>query len=195
MYELTPRMVQSFKNYLIKFHELFGGGRCAAWQQEELIVKAIKSDTQAQHQVFWTEAGHDDHADIRVRVNGGISPIQIKSGSIKNNKLILSGYRLGRFHGDLEAITGYLNHVDSDVISVPYYQINGTEGRIHVYEICYVGILVLRCLQANEWGKAGNNYVQVNKYDVEFSIRPSMSWQVWWAVPLSVIKRTNEIRI
>jgi hypothetical protein len=115
MYELTPRMIQSFRNYLVKFHELFGGGRCTAWQQEELIVKAIKSDTQAQHNVFWTEAGHDDRADIRV----------------------------------------------------------GT----------------------NRWKEDGKNYSQINRHDVVFSLRPSMSWQIWCTIPLPIIKRTNEIRI
>lgn len=114
MYKLTARMLQNLNKGLTRFHELFDGGRCDGWGLEELIVKAIKSDTSAHHHVFWKEAGHDDKTDIIVRINGGEFPIQIKSGKIySNGRLVLSGYRLGRFKGDFEKITDYLkgNHL------------------------------------------------------------------------------------
>ncbi len=44
MYKLTDRMLQALEKDLRKFHELFQGGRCQAWQLEELIAKAIRSD-------------------------------------------------------------------------------------------------------------------------------------------------------
>lgn len=64
MYRLTPRMLQRLHHDLKKYHDLFTGGRCSGWELEELIVNAIKADTQAQHHVRWREAGHDDKADI-----------------------------------------------------------------------------------------------------------------------------------
>lgn len=48
MYKLTPRMLQDLESGLRKFHDLFGSGRCDGWQLEELLVRAIQSDTQAQ---------------------------------------------------------------------------------------------------------------------------------------------------
>ena len=78
MYRLTARMLQRFKRDLEKYHELFAGGRCSGWEQEELIVAAIKSDTTAHHHVIWSEAGHDTKADIQVRTNGDIHLIEIK---------------------------------------------------------------------------------------------------------------------
>ena len=109
MYQLTPRMLQHLGRDLEKFHDLFFGGRCDSWQLEELIVSAIKADTQAQHQVFWKEKGHDDMADLQVRTNGDMHPLQIKSGKIQSGGLVLSGHRLGRFQGDLARISEYLN--------------------------------------------------------------------------------------
>ena len=49
MYRLTPRMVQSLRHDLHRYHDLFSGGRCQGWELEELIVRAIKSDAQANH--------------------------------------------------------------------------------------------------------------------------------------------------
>jgi len=79
MYRLTPRMQQIFQRNLHKYHELFDGGRCSGWELEELLFKAIQSDSTAQHYATWTEAGHDDQADIQVRVNDNVHPLQIKS--------------------------------------------------------------------------------------------------------------------
>ena len=36
-------MLQRFRQDLKKYHELFTAGRCQGWEQEELIVNAIKS--------------------------------------------------------------------------------------------------------------------------------------------------------
>ena len=32
--------------------------------------------------------------------------------------------------------------------------------------------------------KVGAQYKQANSTGVEFSVCPSMSWQIWWAIPL-----------
>ncbi len=112
MYRLTPRMEQHFRKSLACYHDIFDGGRCSGWELEELIVKAIRSDNNANHLPRWREGGHDDYADIFVRADDKEYGIQIKSGQIKADKdgvfLILSGHRLGRFKGDLDRITTYL---------------------------------------------------------------------------------------
>ena len=69
-YRLSPRMLQSLKGLLRKYHALFSGGRCSGWELEELIVKAIKFDTQKNHHVKWREGGHDFEEDILVKTNG-----------------------------------------------------------------------------------------------------------------------------
>jgi hypothetical protein len=55
MYKLTDIMLQNLEKDLRKFHELFQGGRCQAWQLEELIAKAIRSDLKNQNKLFGKE--------------------------------------------------------------------------------------------------------------------------------------------
>lgn len=186
MYRLTPRMLQRFKRDLGKYHELFSGGRCGGWEQEELIVNAIKADTSAQHHVQWQEAGHDDKADIRVRTNGETHPIQIKSGQIKQEHLVLSGHRLGRFKGDMKEITNYLRSTEANIISVAYTRMDDDDGRKHIYQVRYVAIHMLQDLSVKNWKKKGTNFEQINSFGIKFEIHPSMSWQIWWKIPLEL---------
>ena len=189
MYRLTSRMEQSFFQSLDKYHELFSGGRCQSWEQEELIVKAIQSDTSSQHQVRWREGGHDDKADIKVQTNGSEFNLQIKSGKVqkKNKTLSLSGYRLGRFNRDMEKITDYLNSHMANLISVSCEKINNEKGRQFIYQIYYVDIKYLK-LKHDEWEEKGAGYTQTNEHNVDFSLHPSMSWQVWWKIPLDLLE-------
>ena len=185
MYRLTARMLQRFKRDLEKYHELFAGGRCSGWEQEELIVAAIKSDTTAHHHVIWSEAGHDTKADIQVRTNGDIHLIEIKSGKIDSKgRLVLSGYRMGTYKDNWQAITDYLKSKQADLLSVAYEQINDDKGRRHIYKVSYIDAEILRDISADAWQKVGAQYKQANSTGVEFSVCPSMSWQIWWAIPL-----------
>jgi hypothetical protein len=52
MYKLTNVMLQNLEKNLIEFHKLFQGGRCQAWQLEELVAKAINSDFNAKDKAF-----------------------------------------------------------------------------------------------------------------------------------------------
>lgn len=170
--------------------------RCKEWKLEELICKAISSDTTAGHSPKWQEAGHDDKADIIVRTNGTVHWLQVKSGKIDNQGwLVLSGYRLGRFSDDLEALTDYLNNTDADLIAMPYRRLEDRRGRHHSYQICYIPVEVLHGLTPEKWKRHGKQYRQVNDQGVEFSLRPSMSWQIWWRLPPVLIQKNRELEI
>jgi len=73
-------MVQSLRHDLHRYHDLFSGGRCQGWELEELIVRAIKSDAQANHHPLWRESGHDDKADIVIHQGTRPHYVTIKSG-------------------------------------------------------------------------------------------------------------------
>ena len=195
MYRLTPRMQQHFRQDLERYHALFSAGRCSGWELEELIFRAIQSDNRAQHHAFWREAGHDDAADIRVRTNGETHLLQIKSGAIKAGHLTLSGHRLGRFNGNLQQITEYLNNNNAEIISIPYRKVDDDAGRHHIYQIVYADARHLTSLQANAWQEHGKAWVQTNQHGVAFSLRPSMSWQVWWRIPERLLENGTEIRL
>ena len=192
MYKLTPKMVQHLEKDLNKYHELFGGGRCAGWELEELFVRAIKCDTAVNHHPIWREAGHDDKADITVKTDTAEWPINIKSGQIKDGYLTLSGHRLGRFKEDFTQISAYLNNHNANMIAVPYDQAEDDRGRHHHYKIAYISTDHMCGLESNGWKEHGKQFVQQNSQGVRFSLRPSMSWQIWWKIPenLIVFERT-----
>ena len=194
MYRLTPRMLQNFRASLTQYHQLFSGGRCDSWQLEELIVNAIKSDTRAQHHVFWKEKGHDDKADMAVRTNGTVHRIQIKSGRIVKCRklgqdvLELSGHRLGRFNGALDHISDYLNKRDAEIVSVPYVEVDDDSGRTHKYRIAYLSAQILADIDPELWEEKGkSSFYQMSSRSVAYTLQPAMSWQVWWRVPVSLI--------
>ena len=195
MYRLTPRMQQHLRKSLEKYHELFSGGRCQGWELEELIFKAIQSDYVARHQAFWREGGHDDKADIEVVAEGKRYFLQIKSGKMQGGNLVLSGYRLGRFKGNLDEISRYLNGVWSEILSIPYKKIDGDMGREHIYQLIYVNRTYFRGISDNGWDKKGTAWEQENRYGVRFSLRPSMSWQIWWYIPERLLSQTQEFAI
>lgn len=188
---MTAIMLQRYKRDLNKYHELFTGGRCSGWEQEELIVAAIKSDTSVNHHVIWSEAGHDTKADILVQADGETYPIQIKSGKIINNQLMLSGYRMGKYKNDWPAITCYLKSKKANLLSVVYEQVNNDQGRQHIYRVSYIDSVILTEIDSSKWKEVGKQYKQINSKGVEFSVRPSMSWQIWWTIPLERVELEN----
>ena len=195
MYRLTPRMLQSFRQYLEQYHSLFSAKRCSGWELEELIFRAIQSDNQAQHHAFWKEAGHDDEADIRVRINGDVHFLQIKSGEIKRGHLVLSGHRLGRFKGDLGAISRYLNDNSAEIIAVPYRRMEDDSGRKHIYRVVYVNPEHFTGVEPDRWEHVGAQWRQTSEAGVVFSLRPSMSWQIWWEIPEALLEQQPEFAI
>ncbi len=182
-------MIQRLERDLGKYHDLFAGGRCAAWELEELLVACIQSDMSAGQHVVWSEAGHDTEADIVVTVQSRSHSIQVKSGQVKKDCLVLSGNRLGRFEGSMVKITEFLQSSSSNILAVPYKQINDHHGRQHKYQVTYVDKELLTTLSSHAWKRSGQHFMQVNDQGVEFSIRPSMSWQVWWKIPISRVEQ------
>lgn len=201
MYRLTDRMKQHLRKDLRAFHGMFQGGRCSGWELEELFVRAIKSDTTAQHHVLWREGGHDTYADIVVRTNRADYPIQIKSGKIRNvremgcSALVLSGYRLTRFDGDFELMTDFLNNLPAPIIAVPCKKTDEASGRVYTYSIAHIDKSALTGVNLDSWEERGARWVQTTSKGVLLSLTQKMSWQVWWHVPLDHIEFDARFRI
>ena len=195
MYRLTPRMQQAFRESLMRYHNLFSAGRCQGWELEELLYRSIQSDNAARHHPVWQEAGHDDEADIRVRTNGDIHLLQVKSGRVVSDCLELSGHRLGRFGGDFQQITDYLNGNNAEIVAVPYRKVDDVNGRSHIYQVAYADVAHLTGIDAGNWEQAGKSWRQTNQLGVRFTLHPSMSWQIWWRIPLRLVQRLPEFTI
>ena len=192
MYKLTDVMIQNLEKDLKKFHELFQGGRCQAWQLEELIARAIRSDFSKSEKVIWKGNGHDIGCDIIVNDK---HEIQIKSGAIKKDSLKLSGHRLGRFKQNFYEITNFLNKNSYLLVAVPYLTKECKFGKSHIYQIFYIDSNILKIDDYKKWQKKKSNYHYSNKQGVDFMISPSMSWQIWWNIPLRILSQENKTRL
>lgn len=201
MYKLTNKMCEQLQKYLEQYHKLFKHCRCRSEELEELIVKSIASDNHSNHKTEWKEGSHDKEKDITVFVSGRPIYLQVKSGTIKNKKLKLSGPRLTRFKGDLSRITSYINCSKTQIVAVPKMQNKDSPKNSFQYLIAYIDAKHLTGLKENKWsnklknGKKGESYMQSNNKMVEFTLSPNMSWQLWWTIPEKLIDIDYEITI
>ena len=193
MYKLTPRMLKGFERNLKKYHTLFDEGRCEGIQQEELLVKGIK--TCATARVVWQGKGHDDNPDIVITSKKAKHPFRISSGKETKKRIKISGYRLGGHNGNFNSITQYLNSKDANIICITHQEVNDKAGVKHIYRLCYLNVSKLKGINANGWLKLKSSYSQTSSHNVKFSIKPKMSWQVWWNVPKDLFEEEHEIVI
>ena len=184
MFKLTSKMLESLKDKLSIYHNLFNHIECKAEWLEELIFSSIKPHIRNTDEIDWKPGGHDKHTDIKLSINNTQHNINIKSGKISvNKKLVISGHRTGRYGDSLEKKTNFLNNPVSNIISVPYKK----EKKQHIYKIHYIDKNLLTKLNPNGWREKGATWEQTNEHGVIFSLRPSMSWQIWWDIPISLI--------
>ena len=188
MINLYPKVTKSIKENLDIHHQLYKKIRCKAEYLEELIVSSLRFNNFV---VDWDPASHDKDKDIVVNETNNI---QIKSGTFekKKNTITISGHRLGRFKGNLREITKYLNSSLSDTISV--FNPN-KDSEKHLYTVASISREILKGLEYDKWEKNNTSYHQTNILGVKFSLRISMSWQIWWVIPTRLIKIEDNILI
>lgn len=203
MYQLTSSMQHVLRRYLNQYHELFDSKGCSGLELEELIFKAIQSDRTSGLYATRREIRRSDQANIRVEVNGKMHLLQIRQGAIKRAgsgearkpHLVILGPQLKHFKHDFEKITEHLNSSSSDILSVLYRKLQDDEGGHHSYQFLYVENMYLGQLNPNQWERAKLNWRQINPYGVIFTVRPSVNWQIWWRIPLSLVNQSEEFRI
>ena len=195
MYTLSQAMLQKLEKDLRTYHNLFSGYRCSGEEMQELISRAIESDTHRQHHARWKKPRHSDQPDITIHAKGGTDLVKIKSGKWTRKGLTLSGHRLGRFKENFIEITRYLNNLSTDMLAIPCTTTDNKKRRAFTYKICQIDIQYLTGLRANQWRRVKAQYTQTNLHGVEFSIRPTMSWQIWWTIPRNLIQGNYEIQI
>ena len=80
---------------------------------------------------------------------------------------------------DFIEINKFLSEVETVIISVP------TRKKTFDYLIYEIEPSLLK--PSKEWEKKGKSFYQVNSNNVRLSISPSMSWQIWWRIPLDIL--------
>lgn len=179
----NEKSIDSLTKSLKIFHTLFKHCDCKAEQMEELVFNSIKDDNR---NLNWNCYSHSvENSDI---FTNSIQ-ISIKSGDIgSNNLMVLSGYRLGRFKGDLNKINNFLVGAIPD-FTICNYRYNGFYQFyiIDKKEFIYPN-------DFNEWKKIGGKRGGEDRYKYSssngsiYEIRPSMSWQIWWMFPINLLQ-------
>ena len=190
MINLTPIMLQTLRTRFRQHHDLYPQGpRIQAGFLECLLADAMASDRNAGYGLTWRPETHDTEYDIVASGEAGSVPIQVKSGKVTGGgRLRLSGHRLGRFAGDLRAMTDEINANSTDIVSVSYDRRDEADGTHHDYGIRIVASEMLNGLDADRWERNGSRYRQLNALGVIFALCPTMSWQIWWEIPLDSLR-------
>ena len=165
-YRLSQQNKKRIQSLLKEYHKLFPNLKCKGECLEHIVAKAIGGEVLG---------GHDKHSDIKV--NG--FDVQIKSGEIRKDILTISGHRLTRFKEDFNGINTFLSSIETIIISVP------TKKKTFDYLIFEIDPELLK--PSKEWTQKGKSFYQVNSNNVKLSISPSMSWQIWWKIPLEIL--------
>ena len=187
MINLSNNFINYLEENLTDHHKLYKKIRCKAENLEELIVRSLDSSG---YNVGWDPASHDKIKDIVVNNTNNLS---IKSGTFNKKKksINISGHRLGSFKSNFKEITDYLNK-STDTISVYNPSKNFKK---HTYVISTISKEKFAGLKSDAWIKKGAAFNQTNAFNVKFSLRPTMSWQIWWEIPVSQAELLGTIEI
>lgn len=214
LFELTASMMRHFRNSLRQYHNTFDHGRCKADELEELLVKAIMSDaveskggqkgTKQSIGVTWTPGSHQLIDIVVVDEAGSAHEIQVKSGVLKPTKQMveISGNRLGRYVDFTKAqqfdqpararITTFLQQNTLEMISVWHRKADTIWGDDHEYIVTYLDAAPLCDVNPDSWRRKGSQWLQTNSHGIEFSLRPTMSWQIWWLIPETLFTKSPQ---
>lgn len=166
-YKLSKKDKDKIHKLLDQYHKLFPNLKCKGDCLEHIVAKALNGQV---------KGGHDKETDIVIKGVG----IQIKSGEIKDEILTISGHRLTRFGKDFKKIDTFLKSTNPIIVSVP------AKKDTFEYSIYEINSALLK--PTGTWAKKGKSYYQTNKSNVQLSISPSMSWQIWWKIPISKLE-------
>lgn len=187
LFEMSPITTTSLKTSLTVYHGLFRQNKCEAKEMEELVASALKIDPIYTDKVEWKSGSHEPGSDI-------IIPnikLSIKSGTIKDETITISGNRLTKAKENFNIINSLLKSYVSDVMICFVY-----EKKDDTYQVIYVDSDVFIYPElASDWKnvmskKSGNTtaWTWTPPNDMLVKITPSMSWQVWWHIPLKICR-------
>jgi hypothetical protein len=202
-FAFKTEILNKIKNQLSTIHDVQKQISCKSDVLEEILYNAMSKDGKLDDIIVWKPGSRNDVCDITlVDFKNFIDfYISVKSGTIKNEKLRISGFRLTRFNGSLDKINDYLKnhsqHLTISITSVRYpenweYQIRYIDEELFTYP-----------KTGNKWieniGTKGSSKGLITEYryymnnGITCFIYPNTSWQIWWEIPLKLIPNKSII--
>lgn len=161
---------------------------------EELIWAALVFMFGGEKKVDWNPQSHEKSVDIKVKINGDALKISAKAGEIKNNKIIISSYRLTTF----DNLDDKLNFIKNQHNSFDFYLI--CARKIGKDSITYYVIKIPSEKMApswltdkNNWTKSSQGYNLKENLGFNAKIVFKMSNQLWYSVPIDYFSETEKI--
>lgn len=185
-------LYERMKLKLRGWHDLFHYCSPKAEFLEEIFASSLDGAYSAEGvEVDWTPFSHRKDRDILVKQGDEEAKFSIKTGQLVRGKLVISGYRLGRFGGDFAKINEFLTEEAHKQIhlALPSTQENGAV----VYSLFRIDPQLLCPSAGIEWAQRKNSFYHRNESGVQLAVHPSMSWQVWWEIPVDQAEKLCEI--
>jgi hypothetical protein len=180
------------KRDLRTFHGLFEHSRCSGKLLEELIYRSLQ--TYYRDQVKWTTESHSSDADITISQPDGEILISVKSGTVQNRHLVISGYRLQKHDLNFDNINHFLLENNTGMtVAFPAFK-DTTSWK---YQLIYLPPSTFQYPTTHKaWipqtGQTSRTHNKIVSYSyiapngVQMEIKISLSHQLWWTIPLNI---------
>lgn len=174
---ITKKVANLLRDGLNKHHDLYKSP-CKSEYLENQYYNAFLESNHYQN-VIWNCGSHNRYDIILQYENKNIN-VSIKSGLLKNNKLLISGYRLSKYNGCLNHINNLLLEYKPDImITTPFI-----EDRYKIFIIDPI----LFSNPIDSFNHTFNNGINAK-------IHEKMSYQIWWEIPIKLCQEVCHIPI
>lgn len=197
MFNFSTQSLTILENQLNNFHKLFKHNKCSSTYIEELIYNGLNADPNYHGLVKWKCNSHNPKEDILIETSKPIY-ISVKSGTIYNNTVTISGHRLGKHACDLESINTILKEYTCDVLTCFLYEeYNKNYKILYIDKDVFTYPILHTDWQQNMKKKENkiSDYRYLSHNNVLTKIIPDMSWQVWWYIPIELCRFERSITI
>jgi hypothetical protein len=195
LFVLPSVSIHALQDMCQTYHGIWRQTKLTADLLEEAIARALEYHEPYRGHVTWQARSHNTKADILLLAPVPLE-LSVKSGTPlkgKNREMLeISGHRLTRAGGNMHIINQLLRALISDVVLCFVHHASRRQ-----YECLYIDAAVfVYPLDAGGWEpKMGEKRGRISQYvfrspgGLVSTIKPPMSWQIWWNIPRSLCRQ------
>ena len=197
VFVITHTSEKALRQKLLAFHGLFTENKCSGSLIEEVFVRSLDMESSYGESIEWASGSHNSGPDIVINKPVRIT-LSVKSGTIQGNILLVSGHRMTTAKGDLNKINDILGSNVSDVVvCFVYSKANKSYQIVYVDATVFVYPNLASMWESKMSEKTGKivRYIWTAPNGLVAEVTPSMSWQVWWKIPMTLCRNGSLIKV